>query len=66
MAEALQRDGAADVDPSRGRSSWSSRRSRAGWGGRFILAGNELTAADIMTVFSLTTMRLFKPCDLSP
>jgi len=30
------------------------------------LAGNELTAADIMTVFSLTTMRLFKPYDLSP
>jgi glutathione S-transferase len=30
------------------------------------LAGPELTAADIMTVFSLTTMRLFKPYDLSP
>lgn len=30
------------------------------------LAGHELTAADIMTVFSLTTMRLFKPYDLSP
>ncbi|RKG81687.1 glutathione S-transferase family protein [Corallococcus exercitus] len=30
------------------------------------LAGAELTAADIMTVFSLTTMRLFKPYDLSP
>lgn len=30
------------------------------------LAGNELTAADIMIVFSLTTMRLFKPYDLSP
>lgn len=30
------------------------------------LAGSELTAADIMTVFSLTTMRLFKPYDLSP
>ncbi|NOK07969.1 glutathione S-transferase family protein [Corallococcus exercitus] len=30
------------------------------------LAGEELTAADIMTVFSLTTMRLFKPYDLSP
>ncbi|WP_441293056.1 glutathione S-transferase family protein [Sorangium sp. KYC3313] len=29
------------------------------------LAGPELTAADIMTVFSLTTMRLFKPYDLS-
>jgi len=30
------------------------------------LAGPELSAADIMTVFSLTTMRLFKPYDLSP
>ncbi|OJT18995.1 glutathione S-transferase [Archangium sp. Cb G35] len=30
------------------------------------LAGQELTAADIMTVFSLTTMRLFNPYDLSP
>ena len=30
------------------------------------LAGAELTAADIMSVFSLTTMRLFMPYDLSP
>jgi glutathione S-transferase len=30
------------------------------------LAGAELTAADIMTVFSLTTMRVFKPYDLAP
>jgi glutathione S-transferase len=30
------------------------------------LAGPELSAADIMTVFSLTTMRLFKPYDLAP
>jgi glutathione S-transferase len=30
------------------------------------LAGPALTAADIMTVFSLTTMRRFKPYDLSP
>ncbi|MDQ7246998.1 glutathione S-transferase family protein [Dongia sedimenti] len=29
------------------------------------LAGAALTAADIMTVFSLTTMRLFRPTDLS-
>lgn len=29
------------------------------------LAGAELTAADIMTVFTLTTMRLFRPYDLS-
>jgi glutathione S-transferase len=30
------------------------------------LAGDEFTAADIMLVFSLSTMRLFKPYDLSP
>jgi len=29
------------------------------------LAGPEFTAADIMSVFSLTTMRVFKPFDLS-
>jgi glutathione S-transferase len=30
------------------------------------LAGREFTAADIMSVFSLTTMRLFQPLDLQP
>lgn len=30
------------------------------------LAGPAFTAADIMTVFSFTTMRVFKPYDLSP
>ncbi|KYF83671.1 glutathione S-transferase [Sorangium cellulosum] len=30
------------------------------------LAGSELTAADVMSVFSLTTMRLFHPVDLAP
>jgi len=30
------------------------------------LAGNELTAADIMIVFSLTTMRSFTPYELKP
>ena len=30
------------------------------------LAGNELTAADIMAVFSLTTMRYFMPAELGP
>lgn len=30
------------------------------------LAGNTFSAADIVTVFSLTTMRLFLPLDLSP
>lgn len=29
------------------------------------LAGDELTAADIMSVFSLTTMRVFSPFDLT-
>lgn len=30
------------------------------------LAGQTFTAADIMSVFSLTTMRLFQPLDLAP
>jgi glutathione S-transferase len=30
------------------------------------LAGNAFTAADIVTVFSLTTMRLFLPFSLTP
>ena len=30
------------------------------------LAGQEFTAADVMSVFSLTTMRLFQPLDLVP
>lgn len=30
------------------------------------LAGDDFTCADIMTVFSLTTMRVFYPLDLSP
>jgi glutathione S-transferase len=30
------------------------------------LAGREFTAADVMSVFSLTTMRLFSPLDLAP
>ena len=30
------------------------------------LAGDDFTAADIMSVFSLTTMRLFHPVDLAP
>lgn len=29
------------------------------------LAGDEFTAADIMTVFTLTTMRMFYPFDLT-
>ncbi len=30
------------------------------------LAGEDFSAADIMNVFSLTTMRLFIPVDLAP
>lgn len=30
------------------------------------LAGHEFTAADVMSVFPLTTMRLFQPLDLGP
>ena len=30
------------------------------------LAGSEFTAADIMSVFSFTTMRIFQPVDLAP
>ncbi len=34
--------------------------------GSVYLAGDEFTAADIMAVFSLTTMRIFLPIDLAP
>lgn len=37
------------------------RLDRSPW-----LAGDEFTAAEVMTVFSLTTMRYFMPVDLSP
>ena len=42
----------AQVDQRVGKATW--------------LAGEEFTAADIMTMFSLTTMRYFAPVDLSP
>jgi glutathione S-transferase len=35
-------------------------------GGSNYLAGDDMTAADIMMVFSLTTMRIFFPLDLAP
>ena len=38
-----------------------ARLGKAAW-----LAGSEFTAADIMSVFSFTTMRLFQPLDLAP
>jgi glutathione S-transferase len=34
--------------------------------GHDYLAGSDFTAADIMSVFSLTTMRIFHPVDLAP
>ena len=37
------------------------RLAQAAW-----LAGDTFTAADVMTVFSLSTMRFFAPVDLSP
>lgn len=37
------------------------RLAKATW-----FAGDEFTAADIMSVFTLTTMRQFYPLDLSP
>ncbi len=44
----------------------SLRLSKARLGEAEYLAGAEFTAADIMSVFSLTTMRLFQPIDLGP
>ena len=41
--------------------NWESRLGEAPY-----FAGSEFTAADIMTVFSLTTMRTFVPVDLGP
>jgi len=42
--------------------SWVDERLAA----NAFLAGSELTAADIMAVFSLTTMRYFMPVDFGP
>jgi glutathione S-transferase len=57
-----------DPRPIEGRCISDSARSRrqARLGETPYLAGSQLTAADIMTVFSLTIMRLFRPYDLSP
>jgi glutathione S-transferase len=61
--------GVGEGDP---RGVWVNARSEAAWallekrlGETPYLAGPELTAADIMMVFGLTTMRAFVPRDLS-
>jgi len=50
----------------RGRLETALRLVEARVGFTEWLAGAEFTAADIMLVFSLTTMRLFQPLDLAP
>ena len=67
----VSRSGLAPDQPVRQRrcrSAWSgcSRWCEAQLGQHDYLAGNDFTAADIMSVFSLTTMRLFQPLDLAP
>jgi glutathione S-transferase len=49
----------------RGRLDNAFKLVEARTGSAKYLAGNEFTAADIMTVFSLTTMRYFLPYDLA-
>jgi len=63
----------AQLPPDHPVSVWAEgRRERAltyveqRLAGTRYLAGEAFTAADIMTVFSLTTMRLFVPFDLAP
>src|SRR4051812_37003563 len=50
----------------KGRLDGALDRVEARLGVADYLAGNEFTAADIIMVFWLTTMRLFLPLDLSP
>jgi glutathione S-transferase len=50
----------------RGRLDGAMDQVEARLGSAEFLAGAELTAADIMMVFSLTTMRIFMPLDLAP
>ena len=49
-----------------GRLEWVLALVETRLGAAPYLAGREFTAADIMSVFSLTTMRLFQPIDLAP
>jgi glutathione S-transferase len=48
----------------RAETTWTLMEARLGQSPYF--AGDELTAADIMLVFGLTTMRAFAPRDLAP
>src|SRR2546423_13365447 len=67
---ALRRAGVAEDSPVRRMMKERLERNlelvEARLGVAEYLAGHDLTAADIMTVFSLTTMRLFFPLDLTP
>jgi glutathione S-transferase len=67
---ALRRAGVADDNPARRLAAERLERNlklvEARLGTTSYLAGAELTAADIMAVFSLTTMRSFFPLDLTP
>jgi len=67
---ALRRAGVADDNPARRLAAERLERNlklvEARLGMTNYLAGAELTAADIMAVFSLTTMRSFFPLDLTP
>lgn len=66
----LRRLNLADTNPvlqaMRGRLERTLGSIEARLGEVVYLAGGEFSAADIMTVFSLTTMRFFMPVDLSP
>ena len=66
----LRRAGAADDHPVRRLAAERLERNlklvEARLGAVHYLAGAESTAADIMAVFSLTTMRSFLPLDLTP
>ena len=67
---ALRRAGVAEDNPVRRLAAERLERNLklvdARLGAVDYLAGHEFTAADIMTVFSLTTMRSFFPLDLTP
>ena len=66
----LRRAGVADDNPVRRLAAERLDRNlklvEARLGAADYLAGREFTAADIMAVFSLTTMRSFFPLDLTP
>jgi glutathione S-transferase len=66
----LRRAGVADDNPVRRLAADRLDRNlelvEARFGAANYLAGAEFTAADIMAVFSLTTMRSFFPLDLTP